>query len=332
MQIDNKKTISQELLNKCKKLINKKFDKNKIEKIESEDNFIKALIDGENFNIFYDMLKDNISKKFFKKATIYRYMLAFYPEAFGNIKKSMHLVFRYSIVNIFYWIFKRILFIIQRFKYPLEIEVFITFYIFGLKQYNIKNIFEVKNDAVVFDIGAFKGDTAYFFSKKCSNKARIYAFEPDENNYKILLKIKDKYKLNNVIASNILFSNSETEINFLSMYLNRPAVKMKSTTIDKFVEENNIEKIDYIKMDVEGAEKNILEGAIKTIRKFKPSLAIAIYHGGKLFMEDFYNIPIFIKNIINEDYEYYIRTFHPAGLETILFCKPKDWKIIKLIV
>ena len=324
MQIDNKKTISQELLNKCRKLINKKFDKNKIEKIESEDNFIKALIEGENFNIFYDMLKDNISKKFFKKATIYRYMLAFYPEAFGNIKNSMHLIFKYSIVNIFYWIFKRILFIIQRFKYPLEIEVFITFYIFGLKQYNIKNIFEVKNDAVVFDIGAFKGDTAYFFSKKCSNKARIYAFEPDENNYKILLKIKDKYKLNNVIASNILFSNSETEINFLSMDLNRPAVKMKSTTIDKFVEENNIEKIDYIKMDVEGAEKNILEGAIKTIKKFKPSLAIAIYHGGKLFMEDFYNIPIFIKNIINEYYEYYIRTFHPAGLETILFCKPKD--------
>ena len=323
MQIDNKKTISQELLNKCRKLINKKFDKNKIEKIESEDNFIKALIDGENFNIFYDMLKDNISKKFFKKATIYRYMLAFYPEAFGNIKKSMHLVFRYSIVNIFYWIFKRILFIIQRFKYPLEIEVFITFYIFGLKQYNIKNIFEVKNDAVVFDIGAFKRDTAYFFSKKCSNKARIYAFEPDENNYKILLKIKDKYKLNNVIASNILFSNSETEINFLSMDLNRPAVKMKSTTIDKFVEENNFEKIDYIKMDVEGAEKNILEGSIKTIKKFKPSLAIAIYHGGKLFMEDFYDIPIFIKNVINEDYEYYIRTFSPWGGEIILFCKPK---------
>ena len=332
MQIDNKKTISQELLNKCRKLINKKFDKNKIEKIESEDNFIKALIEGENFNIFYDMLKDNISKKFFKKAIIYRYMLAFYPEAFGNIKNSMHLVFKYSIVNIFYWIFKRILFIIQRFKYPLEIEVFITFYIFGLKQYNIKNIFEVKNDAVVFDIGAFKGDTAYFFSKKCSNKARIYAFEPDENNYKVLLKIKDKYKLNNVIASNILFSNLETEINFLSMDLNRPAVKMKSTTIDKFVEENNFEKIDYIKMDVEGAEKNILEGSIKTIKKFKPFLAIAIYHGGKLFMEDFYNIPIFIKNVINEDYEYYIRTFHPAGLETILFCKPKDWKIIKLIV
>ena len=332
MQIDNKKNISQKLLNKCRKSINKKFDKNKIEKIESEDNFIKALIEGENFNIFYYMLKDDISKKNFKKATIYRYMLAFYPEAFGNIKNSMHLVFKYSIVNIFYWIFKRILFIIQRFKYPLEIEVFITFYIFGLKQYNIKNIFEVKNDAVVFDIGAFKGDTAYFFSKKCSNKARIYAFEPDENNYKVLLKIKEKYKLNNVITKNILLSNAEKEIDFISMIENTPTIKKNAITIDKFVEENNIEKIDYIKMDVEGAEKNILEGSIKTIKKFKPFLAIAIYHGGKLFMEDFYNIPIFIKNVINEDYEYYIRTFSPWGGETILFCKPKDWKIIKLIV
>ena len=332
MQIDNKKTISQELLNKCRKLINKKFDKNKIEKIESEDNFIKALIEGENFNIFYYMLKDDISKKNFKKATIYRYMLAFYPEAFGNIKNSMHLVFKYSIVNIFYWIFKRILFIIQRFKYPLEIEVFITFYIFGLKQYNIKNIFEVKNDAVVFDIGAFKGDTAYFFSKKCSNKARIYAFEPDDYAFQILEKIKEKYKLNNVITKNILLSNAEKEIDFISRIGNTPTIKKNAITIDKFVEENNFEKIDYIKMDVEGAERNILEGSIKTIKKFKPFLAIAIYHGGKLFMEDFYNIPIFIKNVINEDYEYYIRTFSPWGGETILFCKPKDWKIIKLIV
>ena len=318
------KNISQELLDKCRKLIGKKFDKNHIEKIEGRDNFIKALIDGKNFNIFYDMLEDNISKKFFNKAVIYRYMLAFYPEAFGNIKNSMHLVFKYSIVNIFYWIFKRILFIIQRFKYPLEIEVFITFYIFGLKQYNIKNIFEVKNDAVVFDIGAFKGDTAYFFSKKCSNKARIYAFEPDENNYKVLLKIKEKYKLNNVITKNILLSNAEKEIDFISMIENTPTIKKNAITIDKFVEENNIEKIDYIKMDVEGAERTILEGAIKTIKKFKPSLAIAIYHGSKLFMEDFYDIPLFIKNTMGEDYEYYIRTFHPAGLETILFCKPKN--------
>ena len=318
------KNISQELLDKCRKLIGKKFDKNHIEKIEGRDNFIKALIDGKNFNIFYDMLEDNISKKFFNKAVIYRYMLSFYPEAFITIKNALHLVFKYSVVDIRYWTFKRILFLIQRFKYPLEIEVWITFYIFGLKQYDIKNIFEVKDDAVIFDIGAWKGDTAYFFSKKCSDNAQIYAFEPDNYAYEILEKIKNKYKLNNVITKNVLFSNAEKEIDFISMIKNTPTVKKKTITIDKFVEENNIEKIDYIKMDVEGAERTILEGAIKTIKKFKPSLAIAIYHGGKLFMEDFYDIPLFIKNTMGEDYEYYIRTFHPAGLETILFGKPKN--------
>lgn len=322
MQNNNIKTISQELLEKCRKLIGKKFDKNHIEKIENEDNFIKALIKGKNFNIFYDMLEDNISKSFFNKAVIYRYMLSFYPKAFGTIKNSIHLVFKYSVVNIYYWIFKRILFLIERFKYPLEIEVFIAFYIFGLKQYDVKNIFEVKDDATIFDIGAWKGDTAYFFSKKCSANAKIYAFEPDNYAYETLEKVKNKYKLNNVITKNILFSNAEKEIDFVSMIKNTPPVKKNAITIDKFVEENNIEKIDYIKMDVEGEEKNILEGALKTIKKFKPHLAIAIYHGGKLFMEDFYDIPIFIKNIINEDYEYYIRAFNPAGLEIILFCKP----------
>ena len=318
------KNISQELLDKCRKLIGKKFDKNHIEKIEGHDNFIKALIDGKNFNIFYDMLEDNISKKFFNKAVIYRYMLSFYPEDFMTIKNALHLVFKYSVVDIRYWTFKRILFLIQRFKYPLEIEVWITFYIFGLKQYNIKNIFEVKNDAVIFDIGAWKGDTAYFFSKKCSDNAQIYAFEPDDYAFQILEKIKNKYKLNNVITKNVLFSNAEKEIDFISMIKNTPTIKKKTITIDKFVEENNIEKIDYIKMDVEGAERTILEGGVKTIKKFKPHLAIAIYHGGKLFMEDFYDIPLFIKNIMGEDYQYYIRTFSPWCGETILFCKPKN--------
>ena len=324
MQIDNKKTISQELLNKCRKLINKKFDKNKIEKIESEDNFIKALIEGKNFNIFYDMLKEEYSKKLFEKIIRYRYMLAFYPKSFIDNKQKINLSIKYGSLNIFHWGLKRILFYFQKSKYPNEIENFLLFYIFGLKQYDVKNIFEVKEDATIFDIGAWKGDTAYFFSKKCSNKARIYAFEPDDYAFQILEKIKEKYKLNNIITKNILLSNAEKEIDFVSMIENTPTIKKNAITIDKFVEENNFEKIDYIKMDVEGAERNILEGAIKTIKKFKPSLAIAIYHGGKLFMEDFYNIPIFIKNVINEDYEYYIRTFHPAGLETILFCKPKD--------
>ena len=243
MQIDNKKTISQELLNKCRKLINKKFDKNKIEKIESEDNFIKALIEGKNFNIFYDMLKEEYSKKLFEKIIRYRYMLAFYPNVHQNFKRELFFSIKYGTISTIFWIRKMIFFLItKRIFLPKEVGVFALFHIISLKQYNVKNIFEVKEDATIFDIGAWKGDTAYFFSKKCSNKARIYAFEPDDYAFQILEKIKNKYKLNNVITKNILLSNAEKEIDFISMIENTPTIKKNAITIDKFVEENNIEK------------------------------------------------------------------------------------------
>uniref|UniRef100_UPI003F4B3A7D FkbM family methyltransferase n=1 Tax=Brachyspira catarrhinii TaxID=2528966 RepID=UPI003F4B3A7D len=313
------------ILEECRKIVNKNFSKEEIEKIENNDNFIKAMMKEENnnsFDIFYNMLEEPYSKDLFKKIVRYRYLLSFYRDAYTNSKEKIKLSMKYGSINIFSWGLKRFLFALQKYKYPSEIENFLLFYIFGLEQYNIKDIFEVSNDSVVFDVGAWKGDTAYFFSKKCNDNAKIYAFEPDINAFETLKVMKEKYKLNNVILENILFSNKNETIDFVSMTPNTPAVKMKAITIDEFVESNNIERIDYLKMDVEGAEKHILEGALNTIKKFRPSLAIAVYHGGELFMEDFYKVPIFIKEI-TENYEYYIRTFSPWGGETILFCIPK---------
>ena len=314
------------ILEECRKIVNKNFSKEEIEKIESNDNFIKAMMNEENnnsFDIFYNMLKDSFSKEIFKKVIKYRYMLSFHKDVHMNFKKEVLFSFKYGIISTYNWIMSMISFLIfNRIFLPKEIGAFALFHIFKMKQYDIKDIFEVRNDSVVFDVGAWKGDTAYFFSKKCNDDAKIYAFEPDANAFEILKIMKEKYKLNNVILENILFSNINETIDFVSMIPNTPIVKMNATTIDEFVESNNIKRIDYLKMDVEGAEKHILEGAVNTIKKFRPSLAIAIYHGGELFMEDFYKVPIFIKEI-TENYEYYIRTFSPWGGETILFCVPK---------
>ncbi|PTY39666.1 FkbM family methyltransferase [Brachyspira hampsonii] len=312
------------ILEKCRKIVNKNFIKEEIEKIESHDNFIRAMKEENNnsFDIFYNMLSESYSKDLFEKIVRYRYLLSFYRDAYTNSKDKIKLSMKYGSINIFSWGLKRFLFSLEKYKYPSEIENFLLFYIFGLEQYNVKNIFEVGGDSVIFDIGAWKGDTAYFFSKKCNDNARIYAFEPDINAFETLKLIKEKYKLNNVVFENILFSNKNESVDFVSMTPNTPTVKMNAVTVDEFVESNNISKIDYLKMDVEGAEMHILEGALNTIKKFRPSLAIAIYHGGELFMEDFYKIPVFIKEI-TENYEYYIRTFSPWGGETILFCIPK---------
>lgn len=312
-----------EILEECRKIVSNGNNKELVEKTEYSDNFIKAMIETDNFNILYNMLDDEYSKELFKKIIRYRYMLAFYPEVHQNIKKEIMFSLKYGTISTYKWLSKMISFLIfKRMSLPKEIGAFALFHIFDMKQYDVKDVFEVNNDSVVFDIGAWKGDSAYFFSKKCSDDAKIYAFEPDANAYEALKCVKEKYKLNNVILENVLLSNKEETIDFVSMIPNTPVVKMNAVTVDKFVNDNNIDRIDYIKMDVEGAEQHILEGAKETIKKFRPSLAIAIYHGGKLFMEDFYKVPIFVKEI-TEGYKYYIRTFSPWGGETILFCKPR---------
>ena len=316
--------ISKELLNDCRKKLGNKFTKEFIEEKESKDNFINSLINSDNFDIFYNMLEEDYSKNIFKKVVLYRYMLAFNPKVHKNLSKEILFSFKYGVISTFKWIVKMILFLItERLKLPKEIGAWALYHIFYLEQYNVKDVFEVKGDNVLFDVGAWKGDSAYFFSKRSSNNAKIYAFEPDDNAYDVLKNIKDKYGLNNVILENEILSDCEKNIDFVSMIPNTPTVKKHAITLDMFVEKNNIENIDYIKMDVEGAEQNILEGAVNTIKKYRPSLAIAIYHGGELFMEDFFKIPVFIKSIV-DDYEYYIRSYSPWGGETILFCKPKE--------
>ncbi|OAV67388.1 methyltransferase, FkbM family [Bacteroidales bacterium Barb6XT] len=54
--------------------------------------------------------------------------------------------------------------------------------------------------------------------------------------------------------------------------------KIAITTLDKFVKENNIEKVDFIKADIEGAERDMLRGATNVLKTFAPKLAICTYH------------------------------------------------------
>jgi hypothetical protein len=49
-------------------------------------------------------------------------------------------------------------------------------------------------------------------------------------------------------------------------------------TLDDFVKENGIEKVDFIKSDIEGAERQLLRGATEVMRKFGPKLSICTYH------------------------------------------------------
>lgn len=68
------------------------------------------------------------------------------------------------------------------------------------------------------------------------------------------------------------------------------------TTIDRIVSELKLDRVDYIKMDIEGAEAEAIEGAQDTIRAFRPRLALAGYHKA----DDAVVLPRLIRNIIPE--------------------------------
>ena len=55
-------------------------------------------------------------------------------------------------------------------------------------------------------------------------------------------------------------------------------IKISSTTVDEIVKENGLKRVDFIKADIEGAERKMLKGAKETLRKYAPKLSICTYH------------------------------------------------------
>jgi len=201
--------------------------------------------------------------------------------------------------------------------------------IFLLKQYEYKHKIkiDVENGDYVIDAGGYLGDTALYFSNKIGSYGRVYSFEfvPDLIklfNFNMNLNPHKKDNIN-IIKKALWISNRE-------LYFNQAAGgskvsqhsgegftnSIKTITIDQFIKQNNISRLNFIKMDIEGAEIHALLGAKKTLSKFKPKLAISVYHD----LKHFYQIPKIIDSL-NLNYKFFIDHFSPHKTETILFAK-----------
>ena len=91
--------------------------------------------------------------------------------------------------------------------------------------------------------------------------------------------------------------------------------RVATITIDDFVAEQLLQKVDLIKMDIEGAERLALQGAVQTIQRWKPKLAIPIYH-----REDDYLIISELISKILPSYKMYMAHHSPHFSETVLYC------------
>ena len=137
------------------------------------------------------------------------------------------------------------------------------------EEYNlIKDI--VNENDIVFDVGANIGLYSLWMSK-FNPGGTVHSFEPDNNNYILLKKNIELNELNNSVRINktgiadtlgfLYFTKSIDVQNHLTTEKMPDAVKIPVTTLDEYCNQNAIDKIRYIKIDIEGFELSALHGA-----------------------------------------------------------------------
>ncbi|MDM9583773.1 FkbM family methyltransferase [Nostoc sp. GT001] len=177
----------------------------------------------------------------------------------------------------------------------------------------------------VIDAGACFGDTAIAFASTIGSEGKVFSFEIEPHNLDVfcynLMQNQDLAE-RVVISDYALTDSSETQLYLhgdgpSANISNTPSeIPIATTTIDQLVYEKSIDRVDFIKMDIEGAELSALHGAVETIRKFRPKLAISIYHRPN----DIFDIPIFIHSL-DIGYQLYIDHYTIHLGETVLYAK-----------
>lgn len=153
--------------------------------------------------------------------------------------------------------------------------------LWGMSGKQYFDYFTCGEEEVYVDAGAYDGSTVMdFILWTKGNYKKIFAFEPLPQMYK---KICDRFRTegaHDVIVSECAVWDKDEKVKFWEDGAGS-RIKMQGTmlingrTIDGLV---GSERVTYIKMDIEGSELRALKGAQNTILRWKPKLAICIYH------------------------------------------------------
>ena len=177
-----------------------------------------------------------------------------------------------------------------------------------------------KSGDILIDGGACTGDTAAIFSEVVGPRGKVYSFDPVSVHLEILEYNARQFPTKNVVV--MPYGLSDTNIDAAPIVLNgytpgfsAKGQKVPLRTIDHLVDTSAIERIDFIKLDVEGSELAAIRGARKSIEKFRPQLAISLYHKPN----DLFDIVLYIR----ENFPFYslhIDHYTIHSEETVLYC------------
>lgn len=188
-------------------------------------------------------------------------------------------------------------------------------------QYFIPSFRTLRSDEVYVDCGAYIGDT---FADYCTyNEAprSAYLFEPDSENLHVMETVLKDYRRKtdlHIIEKGVY--NCETTLYFLSgkktdsMLLEKQvkgSVPLAVTSIDRSIDED----ITFLKMDIEGSEKDALLGAKCHIENSYPRLAICMYHKPS----DFWGLPLLIHELFPKYSRFELRHHSRFFAETVLY-------------
>jgi FkbM family methyltransferase len=149
----------------------------------------------------------------------------------------------------------------------------------------------VKKGDIVFDIGANIGVYTVLLSQLVGSEGKVYAFEPDPITASFLIKNLELNGCSNVQVSQIALSDENNLVslkkpvgggdayNYISTNLDQVSKEnlIKCMKIDDFILENNIDVVNFIKIDVEGAELLTFKGAEKLLNKTNLKIILECY-------------------------------------------------------
>lgn len=159
---------------------------------------------------------------------------------------------------------------------------------------------------IAIDGGAYDGGTALAFAK-CG--AKVFSFEMDETNYKNCAARLERFGDFDITLENFGLSDKESNEKYFSGGAGSSKrsdgnLIGKFIDLDTYVAKKNLPRVDYIKLDIEGAELDMLRGAAKTITRCKPKMAVSAYHR----LEDLWTLATYIKSL-RPDYEFEFRHY-----------------------
>ncbi len=193
------------------------------------------------------------------------------------------------------------------------------------EQYFVKSLPLKKGFSRFIDCGAYIGDTLQLLCKEQPDVEEVAAFEPNLKNFRQLSEFYNK-ELSCSVRRGFLFPcgvAGETALHHFNLAGGSSAIAQNGGEIIQCVALDDVLKDfapTFIKMDIEGVEYEALQGAKQMIQKYRPDMAISVYH----VIDHFYTIPRLIQSW-NLGYAFYLRTHSSCCMETVLYAVASDF-------